>query len=136
MHSDLEIPRPARRVRKQSGEKLRDALLNLAGGLAQVDRHTEQNWASITFAGTRHSFTLTFEGNEAVEAGENFIALLPDHEFTIIGQLVAMRQSSRWTIASTLCDWSCGASCCCWKMPEHLNSRAEGRSVPPVARRS
>jgi len=51
--------------------------------------HSETAWASVTFAGTRHRVELAFEGAEAIEAGECFIALLPDHEFAIPGQLVA-----------------------------------------------
>lgn len=92
MHTDATLARTARhapRIRKQPGEKLRAALIQLAGGLGEVRRHTERNWASITFAGTRHGFTLAFDGAEAVEAAEHFVAQLPDHEFSIAGQLVA-----------------------------------------------
>lgn len=94
MHTDRIATRPrparaARLTRKLPGERLRAAVLELAGGMAQLKHHKEQNWASITFAGTRHSFSLAFEGGEAVEAAENFITLLPEHEFTIVGQLVA-----------------------------------------------
>ena len=46
-------------------------------------------WASITFAGTRHTVSMCFSGIAAVEGGEALIALLPDHEFAIPGQLVA-----------------------------------------------
>ena len=34
-------------------------------------------------------FTLLFAGEDAVAAGERFIAALPDHEFALAGQLVA-----------------------------------------------
>ena len=51
--------------------------------------HREKAWASITFAGARHTVTLLFASDEAVAAGEHFIAALPDHEFAIPGQLVA-----------------------------------------------
>ncbi|RPF72848.1 hypothetical protein EG799_12745 [Aurantiacibacter spongiae] len=61
----------------------------LGDGQAQIVSHTERSWASITFAGTRHRVVLAFEGADAVEAGECFIAFLPDHEFAIRGQLVA-----------------------------------------------
>ena len=43
----------------------------------------------MTFAGARHRLELEFEGEDAIEAGELFIALLPEHEFDIFGQLVA-----------------------------------------------
>ncbi|WEK47587.1 MAG: hypothetical protein P0Y56_04650 [Candidatus Andeanibacterium colombiense] len=55
----------------------------------RIASHRETAWASITFAGARHRLELLFDGVEAVAAGENFIAALPDHEFDIRGQLVA-----------------------------------------------
>jgi hypothetical protein len=51
--------------------------------------HRERAWASITFAGARHTLTLLFAGEDAVAAGEAFIAALPEHEFRVPGQLVA-----------------------------------------------
>ena len=75
--------------RRSVGEKLIAALLELACGQAQVRRHSERSWASITFAGTRHVVNLEFEGEDAIEAGESFIVFLPEHEFAIPGQLVA-----------------------------------------------
>ncbi|BBC73701.1 conserved hypothetical protein [Altererythrobacter sp. B11] len=90
MYSDLTfangLPRPFRRA---PGERLRDAVLALAQGKARLVRHSENSWASITFAGARHRLTLQFAGSEAVQAGENFIAFLPEHEFALPGQLVA-----------------------------------------------
>lgn len=64
-------------------------LLNLAGPAAQLVRHAERPWSSTTFSGARHQFALTFEGCEAVAAGEHLIAALPDHEFRVRGRLVA-----------------------------------------------
>ncbi|OYX67071.1 MAG: hypothetical protein B7Y88_02425 [Sphingomonadales bacterium 32-64-17] len=64
-------------------------MADLAQHKARVINHHEASWASITFAGTRHRITLEFRGEEAIEAGECFIAFLPEHEFTIAGQLVA-----------------------------------------------
>ena len=68
---------------------LLSALLRLAGGKAELVRHAERPWASITFSGSRHSVVLSFSGAEAVAAGEEFIAALPEHEFAIPRQLVA-----------------------------------------------
>lgn len=82
------LPRPPRRRRSLS-DRLRDALLELAGGQARIASHRETAWASITFAGTRHRLEMLFEGAEAVEAGEAFIEALPEHEFAIPRQLVA-----------------------------------------------
>lgn len=79
-------PRPSRRT---AGDRLRTALETLGDFRGQVLEHREKAWASITFAGTRHSLTMLFAGEEAVEAGEHFIAELPEHEFAIPGQLVA-----------------------------------------------
>jgi hypothetical protein len=70
-------------------ELLADALLTLANGKARIASHSEKSWASITFAGARHLVELVFEGEDEVEAGECFIAFLPEHEFAIRGQLVA-----------------------------------------------
>jgi hypothetical protein len=82
----LPLPRGPRR---STSERLREELQALAGGHALIEAHSERSWASITFAGTRHRLDLAFEGREAVEAGEKFIAYLPEHEFAIPRQLVA-----------------------------------------------
>ncbi|GAA0281853.1 hypothetical protein GCM10009127_23980 [Alteraurantiacibacter aestuarii] len=90
MHIETARPtRASRKARRTPGERLLEALRELAQGKASVSRHSEKNWASITFAGTRHRVDMLFEGDEAVEAGECFIAFLPEHEFAIPGQLVA-----------------------------------------------
>ncbi|MDN3644934.1 hypothetical protein QWY75_01795 [Pontixanthobacter aestiaquae] len=81
--------RPARRSRRTSGERLRLALAELCGGFGEITQHDEKAWASITFSGARHTLRLNFEGADAVKAGENFVAILPEHEFAIPGQLVA-----------------------------------------------
>ena len=79
----------APKVRRAPGERLAEALLILSGGRARITRHIETNWASITFTGARHSFDLVFEGEAAVEVGEDFIEALPEHDFTIPARLVA-----------------------------------------------
>jgi hypothetical protein len=68
---------------------LLSALMELAGGKAELLRHSERSWASVTFSGTRHAVVLAFTGAEAVTAGEAYIDALPDHEFAIPRQLVA-----------------------------------------------
>ena len=83
-------PRARRyRPKRTTGDRVREALLMLAEGRANLLSHEEKAWSSITFTGTRHEVVLDFDGHEAVEVGEEFIAALPDHEFTIPGQLVA-----------------------------------------------
>lgn len=83
-------PTPARRpARRATGDRLREAVLALADHRGQVITHGERAWASITFAGARHTLALLFMGDEAVAAGEALVAALPDHEFALPGQLVA-----------------------------------------------
>ena len=86
----LARKRPRRyHARRTTADRVREALLKLAEGRADLLSHDEKAWNSITFSGTRHEVMLDFNGEEAVEVGEEFIAQLPDHEFTIPGQLVA-----------------------------------------------
>lgn len=80
---------PAKPGRRGVREKLAETLLALANGHGTITAHSEKSWASITFAGARHAVELVFDSAVAVEAGECFIAFLPEHEFTIPGQLVA-----------------------------------------------
>ncbi len=91
MHTDLSLGYGAARARTRREPRLglREALFALAKGQATIVSHDEKSWASITFAGTRHRLELVFEGAEAIEAAELFIAFLPEHEFDIPGQLVA-----------------------------------------------
>lgn len=79
----------APRTRRTAADRLRDALADLHDHRGQVLTHTEKAWASITFAGTRHTLAILFAGDDAVDAGERFVADLPEHEFAIPGQLVA-----------------------------------------------
>ncbi len=84
------VRRSGRSARRRTpGDRLRDALMALGECRGQILMHEEKPWASITFAGTRHRLAILFSGEEAVEAGEIFIAELPEHEFAIPGQLVA-----------------------------------------------
>ena len=81
----IALPRP----RRSLGDRVRAALGKLAAGRAVVLSHEEKAWASITFSGSRHEVVLQFAGIDAVMAGEELIAQLPDHEFAIPGHLVA-----------------------------------------------
>ena len=88
MRIDSIVSRP-RTERRSPAIRLREQLLGLACGHATILNHEEKAWASVTFAGARHRVALAFEGAEAIQAGESFIAFLPEHEFAIPGQLVA-----------------------------------------------
>jgi hypothetical protein len=79
----------AKRRFRTTADRARETLLAIAGGVGEVLSHEERTWASITFAGTRHELVIRFAGIEQIEAGELLIEQLPDHEFTIPGQLVA-----------------------------------------------
>jgi len=78
-----------RRRPRSNWARLLEALLALADDNAELIRHAERPWASATFSGSRHTVCLSFTGAQRLAAGETFIAALPDHEFTIPGQLVA-----------------------------------------------
>ena len=85
----LDFPgRPPRTARSNPSTRLRQELQALAGGHAEIRTHSEKSWASVTFAGTRHRLDLAFAGEDAVAAAEQFIAFLPEHEFSIRGRLV------------------------------------------------
>ncbi len=90
---DIEVksaPAPrAYRARLTTADRVRTALMGLTGGAGTLLSHDEKAWASITFSGTRHEVVIEFCGAEAVAHGEELIERLPDHEFTIPGQLVA-----------------------------------------------
>ncbi len=89
MSVDFAPPRAPMPTRRTVADRLRHALLDLANGHGEIASHSEKAWASVTFAGARHTVVLGFTGREAVTAGETLIALLPDHEFAIPGHLVA-----------------------------------------------
>lgn len=69
--------------------RLREQLLQLAGGQGRIVEHREAPWASVTFAGTRHRLTILFAGAGELEAGKDLLTFLPETEFSIPGQLVA-----------------------------------------------
>lgn len=89
VEGDRAMAVTARRGQRQPWAQILAAVLRLAGGKAELLRHSERPWASVTFSGTRHAIALAFAGADALAAGEAFIAALPEHEFTIPRQLVA-----------------------------------------------
>lgn len=71
------------------------ALCAIVEDRCTVALHREQPWASITFAGARHTVELQFVGDEPVAMGETLIEVLPEHEFALAGKIVA-DASIRW----------------------------------------
>lgn len=76
---------------RRSGQwlQLLTALLELAGGKAELVSHAERTWASATFSGTRHTIRLDFSGADAIAAGEALIDAVAEHEFALPRQIVA-----------------------------------------------
>ena len=83
------LPRPASLRARRPWARLLDAVLGLAGPGAEFISHAERPWASVTFAGSRHTIVLGFSGAAAIAAGEAFAEALPGHEFAIPRQIVA-----------------------------------------------
>jgi hypothetical protein len=72
-----------------SGQRLAQALFDLAGPLARLVRHGETQWSSATFTGSRHTFVLRFQGAEAVDHAEALTLAISDDEVTVLGALIA-----------------------------------------------
>lgn len=64
-------------------------VLALAGEEVQLVAHQERPWASATFSGTRHKLTLRLSEGVTLARAEQLQRVLPDHEFSIPGQIVA-----------------------------------------------
>ncbi|MCT2399450.1 hypothetical protein [Novosphingobium mangrovi (ex Huang et al. 2023)] len=94
MHNDAHALHPTVREedhRRARGPWLRllSQVLDLAGPQADFLRHSERPWSSATFSGARHSIVVAFEGKDSMTQAEAYAAALPDHEFSIPGQIVA-----------------------------------------------
>ncbi|MCH2486152.1 MAG: hypothetical protein MK010_00195 [Erythrobacter sp.] len=89
MSAVMALLGPAALASGRTWGQVRAQILALGAGLGTIDLHSERAWASNTFTGSLHAMTLRFEGYEAVAAGETLRACLPEHEFSIPGQLVA-----------------------------------------------
>ena len=80
--SDETAPPRAPRARRTAADRLRAALAELHAHHGEVLMHTEKAWASITFAGTRHSLTILFAREEAVEAGDRLARFLIENSIS------------------------------------------------------
>jgi hypothetical protein len=54
-----------------------------------VEEVTSRDWASGTFAGTRHKLTFRSEGENSEAAAEAFLATLTEAEFDLRGHILA-----------------------------------------------
>lgn len=80
---------PAIGHRVRADRALERQIAKLGCDEGQMTCHLQEPYVTATFEGTRHRMTWAFDGISAVAAAEAMIALLPDHEFTIPGHLVA-----------------------------------------------
>ena len=62
--------------------------VNFAGSVT-ANPLSSEDWASVTFKGARHRIQVMLEGRGAVGAAADFLALLPEYEFSIPGHIVA-----------------------------------------------
>lgn len=70
-------------------DQLREAVLSVGGRFGTVVFHHEKAWSSTIFSGARHTLRIEYNGPAEVECGEKLIEDLPEHDFSIPGQLVA-----------------------------------------------
>lgn len=61
----------------------------MTGDRASVALTRERPWASITFAGTRHSFAVQWGGTAGTNDMKALAKTLPDHDFVVPGYFVA-----------------------------------------------
>lgn len=79
----------SRRTRRTAQDLLAE-LLNLLGPDARLLHAHEREWASITFTGARHRFVFELpDASLVTPAVRRAIAGLPEHEFTVRGEIVA-----------------------------------------------
>lgn len=77
------------KIRHDPASALIRAVLTLARGQAALEEHRGTAWASATFTGMRHVMRLRFEGDPAIATAGWLGRILPEHEFSISGHLVA-----------------------------------------------
>ena len=75
--------------RKDPGSLLAGQIEALAGNRAIVTLDRERPWASITFAGTRHSLVVNWTSAADISVANNLAKILPEQEFAIPGYFIA-----------------------------------------------
>jgi hypothetical protein len=84
----VEQAHPKARPRSP-GSLIASQIEALAGNRVTVAMKRERPWASITFAGTRQSFVIDWQGTAEPDGMHNLAKALPDYEFAIPGYFVA-----------------------------------------------
>ncbi|MEQ1548291.1 MAG: hypothetical protein ABL918_06520 [Chakrabartia sp.] len=64
-------------------------LAKLGQGGVEIRSSSSRAWASVTFSGARHIFTLTLTGSEATKRAQEFAGSITWEEFEVARHLVA-----------------------------------------------
>lgn len=82
-------PHDGTKPQRDPGSLLASQIEALAGNRVRVTQLHERAWASITFSGTRYSFSIDCTSAAEPDELKNLAKALPDHEFAIPGNFVA-----------------------------------------------
>ena len=74
---------------QSTAAKLIHTVLDICGDGSELVGAHEREWASATFSGARHSLDLMIPANDERGALPDAVARLPDHEFDLVGEIVA-----------------------------------------------
>lgn len=98
---------PQTGLRQAPDSTIASQIKALARGEASIHLTRERAWASITFSGLRHCFSIEWPDAADTAAVQELARILPDHEFAIPGYFVAdiviTHQSDLRLLVETLC---------------------------------
>ena len=77
------------RRRLTTGQRLAQALFDLAGPGARLVRHGETQGSSATFSGSRHTLVIRFAGQGAIDDAEVLMTAITEDAIAIPGALIA-----------------------------------------------
>ncbi len=83
------LSRSASTASSSTARKLIRTVLPLFGGGAELIEAREREWASATFCGARHVLVLRSRLARADAPAPAALALLPEHQFSLEGEIVA-----------------------------------------------
>ena len=87
-----------------AGVQIAQALFNSTYPHGRLVNHSETDWASATFKGARHNFTIRFDGPGSHTFAETLIELVTDDDITVSGHLVCdMTVPSQRFVSGTEC---------------------------------